>query len=236
MLLGALALPLGLPTGAFADVTANAESAEGLSAPRVLSAADRVAAQVQSFYERTETLQTDFSQTYYHALYRRTERDRGRMALHKPGRIRFDYEGGKVMVNNGAYLTVYDPGEEGDVGQYMKMRANQDALHQGFGFLTGERRLDEDYNYRLLDAARYRWRGAVLELRPRQADANIRRVLLYVDTHPTRAGVVHRIRIDDHDGNRNTLTFRNMRFNRTIAASHFRYTPPAGAIRMRPPQ
>ena len=217
--------------GTHANADATSEGASALSAP--LSASARVAAQVQSFYDRSDTLSASFSQTYYHALYRRTERASGALALDKPGSIRFDYEGGKVMVANGSYMTMYEPGEEGEPGQYAKMPASGDVTHQGFAFLMGQTRIDEDYDYRLLDAERYRWSGTLLELRPKRADAQVRRILLYVDSRAGREGVVHRIRIDDHEGNRNTLTFRNMRFNRDIDAGRFRYSPPAGSVRMR---
>lgn len=215
------------PVPAFADVS---EGASALSAP--MSPASRIAAQVQSFYDRTDTFQTRFSQTYFHAAYRRTERANGELVLDKPGRMRFDYDGGKVLVSSGTYLTMFDPGDAGEAGQYMKMRSSEDSLHQGFGFLMGSTRIDEDYSYRLLDAQRYGWNGSVLELRPRSSDPRVSRVLLYVDARSGREGVVHRIRIDDHEGNRNTLTFRRMRFNRPVAAARFRYSPPLGSIRM----
>ncbi|MFT5358805.1 MAG: outer membrane lipoprotein carrier protein [Polyangiales bacterium] len=222
---------LALPGLALADNGQSTdEGATALAAP--LSRSARIAAQVQSFYDRTDTLQTRFTQSYYHALYRNTERATGTLILDKPGRMRFDYSNGKVMVASSGYLTMYEPGDDGEVGQYAKMRSSSDTTHQGFAFLMGHTRIDEDYNYRLLDAERYGWRGSLLELRPKTADAGVRRVLLYVDGRPGREGVVHRIRIDDHDGNRNTLTFRAMRFNRVLSAERFRYQPPAGAVRM----
>lgn len=230
---------LALPGLAFADDTetrssvAQATAAEGgsaLTAP--LSPSAQVAAQVQSFYDRTDTLQTNFTQSYYHALYRRTEQATGTLILDKPGRMRFDYASGKVMVASNGYLTMYEPGEEGEAGQYAKMRSSSDTTHQGFAFLMGQTRIDADYNYRLLDAERYGWSGSLLELRPKTNDARVSRVLLYVDGRSGREGVVHRIRIYDHDGNRNTLTFRSMRFNRELGAARFRFQPPAGSVRM----
>lgn len=222
---------LAVPSIAFADnAETGGEGASALSAP--MSPSARVASQVQSFYDRTDTLQTRFSQSYYHGLYRTTERATGTLILDKPGRMRFDYSNGKVMVASSGYLTMYEPGDDGEPGQYAKMRSSSDTTHQGFAFLMGHTRIDEDYNYRLLDAERYGWRGSLLELRPKVADAGVRRVLLYVDGRSGREGVVHRIRIDDHDGNRNTLTFRSMRFNRVLNTERFQYQPPVGSVRM----
>ena len=97
-----------------------------------------------------------------------------------------------------------------------------------FGFLTGTANLNEDYHVRLLSSRAWRFRGHILELRPKRHDPNVRRVVLYVDADPSRAGVVHRLRIDDHAGNRNKFELRGMRFNRDISDSFFHFTPPPG--------
>lgn len=196
--------------------------------------ATSIAARVQAFYDRTDTLQARFAQTYYSRLYGRYQRSRGQLALDKPGRLRFDYDApnGKVFVSDGHHLTAYEPGEEGAPGQYLKTDVRGNSTVGGLAFLTGQSRITEDYRVRLLNARTYRWSGHVLELVPRQADPRVRRVLLYVDARAETAGVVHRIRIDDHEGNRNKLEFRGMRFNRDIDGDHFRFRPPAGAIQI----
>ena len=196
--------------------------------------ARQVARQVQAFYDQTDTLQARFTQTYYHRLYRRYQRSRGRLVFDKPGRMRFDYDrpNGKVLVSAGGYLTAYEPGDDGEPGQYVKASVAGNAVPSAFAFLTGEARLLDDYRVALLDARRYRWSGHILELRPRRPDPRIRRILLYVDGDPARAGVVHRIRIDDHDGNRNKFELRRMRFNRDVPERVFRYAPPRGSRRV----
>lgn len=195
----------------------------------------RVARQVQAFYDQTDTLQARFTQTYYHRLYRRYQRSQGRLLFDKPGRMRFDYDrpNGKVIVSDGAHMTAYEPGDDGQPGQYVKTAVGSHALPSAFGFLTGEARLLDDYRVALLDARRYRWSGTILELRPRRPNPQIRRILLYVDGDPARAGVVHRLRIDDHDGNRNKFELRRMRFNRELSPRRFAYAPPAGSRRLR---
>lgn len=217
-------------SGSARDSSAQGESAQGLSTPS--RAVDRVAARVQAFYDRTGSLEASFTQSYWHALHRTTQRASGTMALDRPGRIRFDYANGKVVASGGRYVTVYEPGDDAEPGQYVKTRTSEESMSSAFGFIMGTARIDEDYTTRLLDAGRYRWSGDVLELRPRTADARVARVLLYVDSRPGREGVVHRLRIDDHDGNRNTLTLRSMRFNRDLGPDRFVFQPPAGSIRM----
>ncbi|MEM9070645.1 MAG: outer membrane lipoprotein carrier protein LolA [Myxococcota bacterium] len=223
-------LALAVGTGALAQ-----DGADALSTPGGESSAHQVAREVQAFYDQTDTFQARFTQTYYHRLYQRYQRSRGELAFDKPGRMRFDYDrpNGKVIVSDGRHMTAFEPGDDGDPGQYVKAEMGSNALPAAFGFLTGQGgRILDDYRVRLLNAEDYRWSGEVLELRPRDSDPRIFRILLYVDGDSRRAGVVHRIRIDDHEGNRNHFQLRRMRFNRDIPARRFRYAPPSGSIRL----
>lgn len=213
-------------------------SALSLCAPTILAPTaeasltpEAVAGWVQRFYDQTTTLQTSFFQTYYHRMYRRYQRSAGRLRVSKPGRIRFDYArpNGKVIVSDGRLLTLYQPDEENGAGQHVVRPVGEVALPAAFSFLTGEGDLRADYRTRLLSASAYRFRGQILELRPRTLDPNIRRVLLYVDGHASRRGVVHRLRIDDPEGNRNKFEFRRLRFNRSIADDTFAWRPPRGS-------
>ena len=193
-----------------------------------------VAAAAQGFYDRVDSLDARFSQSYYHRVYQRTQRSDGRIRFDDAGRMRFDYDApnGKVIVSNGQNLVAYEPGDDGEPGQFVKAPVSEDGLHSGFAFLTGQARIMDDYRVRLLDNERYNWRGHVLELRPRTADPNVRRILLYVDGRTDYFGVVHKVRIDDHEGNRNGFTLRSMRLNRDLGGGAFRYTPPLGSRRI----
>ena len=219
----AAALSLGAIATPVAPTDAQAARADSLSA-------EDVAARVQAFYDQTETLQASFHQTYYHSVYQRYRRSRGQVTFSKPGRLRFDYRtpAGKVIASDGETFTAFTPGEDGEPGQAISGTVNDDALSGAFGFLLGTASLTEDYDVRLLSARSWRFRGHVLELRPRRHDPNVRRVILYVDSRDGREGVVHRLRIDDHAGNRNKFEMRRMRFNRDVPASRFAFEPPAG--------
>ena len=192
-----------------------------------------VASAVQSFYDSVDTAQARFRQTYRNRLYQRTQRSTGLLRFDDSGRMRFDYDApnAKVVVSNGRTLTAYEPGVAGEPGQYVKAPVSEDGLHSGFAFLTGRARIGEDYRYRLLDAERYGWRGHVLELRPKVADPQVRRILLFVDSRAPTYGVVHRVRIDDHDSNSNLFSLGSLRLNRGLAESTFHYAPPANARR-----
>lgn len=198
------------------------------------TSAATVAAQVQGFYDQTSTVQSAFYQSHYDRIYRRTTRSRGVLTISRPGKLRFDYLGGngKVVVSDGATMTVYEPGDDGGAGQYAQAPVREEGIPSALAFLTGGARLDRDFTFRLRDASAFRWDGHVLELRPRRDEPAYRRVFLYVDDDPRAAGVVRRVLIQDHDGNLNRFDFRRTRFNRDVSEGRFELSPPPGARRI----
>ena len=92
--------------------------------PRIARAQERTAAEiasaVQTFYDQTTGVRTRFQQDYWANVYRRTTTSRGNLMISRPGRIRFDYTlpSGKVVVSDGTTFTYYEPGDDGEAGQY----------------------------------------------------------------------------------------------------------------------
>ena len=58
----------------------------------------------------------------------------------------------------------------------------------------------------------------------------MRRLVLFVDAR--LPGVVHRLRVEDHDGNTNQFELRGVRYDRAVDAARFRFQPPAGSRRV----
>ena len=197
-----------------------------------------VAAWVQGFYDQTRSMSARFVQRYVNRVYQRTDVSRGQVRFRKPGRMRFDYDepNGKVIVSDGERLTVYEPPDPGQQrGQYYRQAMSESQLPAALGFLTGTGRLDDDFNFRLLDASALGYdEGQVLELRSRRPTPHYARILLYVDDDPRRRGVVHRVLIVDSSQNRNRFDFLEQRFNRSIPRSVFAWRPPDDARRIQP--
>lgn len=197
-----------------------------------------VAAWVQTFYDQTRTMSARFVQRYVNRVYQRTDTSRGRVRFRKPGMMRFDYDqpNGKVIVSDGRQLLVYEPPDEGSRrGQYYQQPIGDAQLPAALSFLTGTGRLDEDFRFRRLDAARLGYRaGEVLELRPRRPTPHYTRIVLFVDDDPQRRGVVHRIIIIDHANNRNRFDFIDQQLNRRVPESVFGWRPPGNARRVQP--
>lgn len=196
-----------------------------------------VAARVQAFYDRTTTVRVDFDQHYWSNVYRRTTTSRGRLAILRPGRIRFDYTSpnGKVVVSDGENFTYYEPGDDGAAGQYWVGSA--DGTSSALGFLTGTARLDRDYTFSLgtSDPSSDPANTDVLILRPRVPDPHFTEIRLYVSHAAGTEGVVLRTSICDHENNWNRFDFSGFRFTDAVAESTFAYTPPEGSREITPP-
>ncbi len=209
-------------------------SAEAQAATDALTVASRA----QSFYDQTRTVTARFTQHYWQRVQRTTRTSRGRLQIARPGRIRFDYDEprGMVTVSDGTRWTMYTPGEgSGDAGQFVRADAARDATG-ALGFLMGTASLRRDFRFTLRTPTASQPAGTdALELRPRRPDPRYTRVILYVDSSASAAGVVRRVSVEDPDGNWNRFDFDDIQFNRTIAPGEFQYQPPAGARELTAP-
>ncbi len=198
--------------------------------------ASAVAMRVQAFYDQTSSVATDFVQTYYHKLYDRYDRSYGTVLFVRPGKMRWDYAkpNGKIMISDGKRLRIYEPGDPGAAGQMFEQKIDRSDVPQAMGFLLGTSRLQDDFRFRLVQPQGWRYQGHVLELRPKVKNPAYQQILFFVDGHPDRLGVVHRVLIVDHTGNRNKFEFKNMRFNRPAAKNAFNWNPPKGTRVIQP--
>jgi outer membrane lipoprotein carrier protein len=196
-----------------------------------------VAANVQSFYDQTTSVSAAFFQTYVNKLYQRTDRSKGRVVFKKPGKMRWNYDSpnGKVIASDGHKLTVFEPGDAAEPGQVFEQSIADSQLPQALSFLMGTGRLENDFTFRLLDAAKEGFaNGDVLELRPRVESPHYERILFYVERDPRLRGLVRRVLIIDPNGNRNRFDFSAFEFNRAAADDQFRFQPPSGTRHVSP--
>jgi outer membrane lipoprotein carrier protein len=211
-----------------AQAPATPAAASALSAPQVVAA-------VQAFYDQTRSIEADFFQTYFNQLYQKYDRSSGVVKFAKPGRMRWDYAApnGKVVVSDGKKLLIYEPGEDKEPGQVFEHKLGDTELSNALAFLTGQGKLGDDFNARLLDAAAQGFSGGyVLELIPKKPSPHFERILFYVDGDAKRAGLVHRVLIVDSAGNRNRFDFKGFKFNRALDAKTFAWQPPKDARRL----
>lgn len=215
---------------------------EAQNRPRSPSQAEAavVAARVQTFYDQVHDMSARFCQTYRNKLYDRLDRSCGNVVFHKPGQMRWDYDppSNKILVSDGTRIQIYEPGGQGTPGQVAEMPVARSELPQALSFLTGTGRMEEQFTFRLLNAQREGFaNGDVLELTPRRENPHFSRILFYVtrvQVGAATAGLVDRVLILDHAGNRNRFDFSNTNYRATANPSLFRWTPPAGTRRINP--
>jgi len=187
--------------------------------------------QVQTFYDQTTQVTSDFQQAYYYQMYKRYQKSAGKVAFSKPGKMRWDYAqpNGKKIVSDGKTLRIYEPGEGKAPGQVFEQPVGKAELPQAMSFLTGKGRLADDFKPRLLDSVKHGFKdGFILELTPKKVTPHYQKVLLYVDKSTQRLGIVHRVLIIDAAGNRNRFDFTKMQFNRPQEKNFFSWVPPKG--------
>ena len=173
---------------------------------------EAVAKRLQQRYGTAETLQADFVQSIG------TQRVSGSLSV-RGDAFRLDL-GSQQLVTDGATLWSYSK----DDAQVV-IQAYDPAQ---VGFSVGQLFTDYLDVFRVTGATSAEIGGVaheVLTLRPREAGSSVRDATLYVRAAD---GIPTRVRV--HDANGATLAFdlSNVRLNRALPASTFRFTAPRG--------
>jgi outer membrane lipoprotein carrier protein len=168
-----------------------------------------LARKVQSFYERTQSLQASFVQTYTYAALGRAQVSRGTLLVKKPGKMRWDYAepATKVIAVSGSRLVQYEP----EANQaFVNDQFDASAMSAAVTFLLGRGRLDKEFDLSL-------GAGGKLVLTPKQPDPRVASVALTVGPD----GEVTATRVEDGTGNVNEIVFSAMKRNPHLADSAF---------------
>jgi outer membrane lipoprotein carrier protein len=189
------------------------------SAPSADCAA-AITARVQSRYDRVREIEAHFTQRTISALAPSGDVTTGRVALAKPGKMRWSYETPEpsLVVSDGATLWIYDPRAR----EAQKLTVGEQFLSgAAFQFLLG--------NGRIADAFRIAATGCGsphprLTLTPR-ADATYQSLELEVDA---ASGEALATAVLDLFGNRTEVEFRDVHYDSGLGVDVFRFTPEPG--------
>lgn len=201
------------------------------SAPvRVLTSAnlstelDQLVARIEARYGNMRGLAADFEQSYRGAGMRE-KRERGRVFLQRPRRMRWEYEPkpGKLFIVNDRDAWFYSPADR------EATRADAAKISDArfpFLFLLGQKNLRGHFSeiaFAIDD------RGAssgvrTLRLVPKRRDAGIREILLEV----TLDGRIAKVRQIDEAGTVSEFSLANVQENYIAPAEAFEFRPPSG--------
>ena len=215
----ALALAAAIAAGASAAAGEQRGAASELDRCR-----DRAASAVQSHYEGVRDVSARFEQTTHAARLGTTPSSpavsRGRVALAKPGKMRWTYEEPEpsIVVSDGKTVWIYDPA----FGEVQKLPASEGFLTGAAAqFLLGAGDMRRDFKVAATSCSAT---AAELELTPRQP-ATYEKLVLTVDPG---TGNVSKTRIVDLLGNVVEVAFKEQRFNLAPAESEFQFQVPDG--------
>ncbi|HOP39635.1 MAG TPA: outer membrane lipoprotein carrier protein LolA [Geobacteraceae bacterium] len=201
-----------------------------------------VIATVEQSYNSLTDLQAAFSQKTYLASVKRERKGVGTLSIKKvadrPAMFRFDYTKPKqLIVSNGVSVWFY-LSENRQV-----MITNLKGLFEGsqgitLNYLTGMGRISRDFTISFLNGGRDDQGNYLLELIPKKPNHVLTKLQMTVsekavetylskgkirNTFPLLSSVFF-----DQFGTKTTIEFSNVRVNRKLPASLFRFTVPAG--------
>lgn len=184
--------------------------------------ADALARSLQERYDRVRDFSADFTQTYRGGVLRTETRERGTVAIKKPGRMRWVYTNPerKEFVSDGQKLYSYIPEDRQVIVSRLPSedRATTSAL-----FLAGRGNIARDFTAAYTDT--FLDGTLALKLTPRSADPDYEFLVVAVDPGTLQ---IRGIRSRDRQGGESTLVFSNLKENQQIPDKQFEFRVPRG--------
>jgi outer membrane lipoprotein carrier protein len=195
------------------------------TAPQLHAQSDvhTIAEKVDQRYNRIQSLQAQFTETYSGSGM--TRHESGTLELKKPGRMRWDYTEPrpKLFLTDGTTAWFYVPGER----QARRASVKQiDDLRSPLRYLLGKSKLEKEFVGLAIDTNAKPVNPGDIVLRgiPKGMQERISQTLLEV----TPDGLITRIVIEDMDGSVTEFRFLQQKENVQLADQHFKFAPPSG--------
>lgn len=175
---------------------------------------------VENRYNRAQTLQVKFSETYS-GMGQSARTEAGVLYLRKPGRMRWEYTqpAGKLFVSDGKQVYLYLPGE--NRVDKMTLKDTED-MRAPLAFLLGKLNFEREFQN---IHARAEGDGSVVTADPKSQSLPYSKVEFQVS--PTFA--IRKLHIVGQNQSILDFTFEDERLNPALANSMFQFQPPPGA-------
>lgn len=181
----------------------------------------QIAERLQQAYDSTKTLQADFQQTAAVAMSGRKRYGEGKLAILKPGRIRWDYSSPdiQVLLSDGKQFTMYFAKSSQMIIQSIDEYLSSDVT---YSFFTGTGNIARDFE--VLSPEFEALKGTLaIKLVPRKPHPQVDYLHVWMnDGDFTLTG----LEIVDQFGSITTLQFSNIQLNQDIPEGRFTFTPP----------
>jgi outer membrane lipoprotein-sorting protein len=178
--------------------------------------ASDIVGRIEAKYAAVPGLEARFTQTT-RSVYG-DQVDKGALALMRPGRFRWDFEGdGRLYASDGTTVVAWTPAD----GTWMTGPAGDLASSAALGLLVSLDRLDALFTVRTVAET---GSGIEVDLRPRASDGLVDRVDLSLAPDLT----VRAIAVTDGLGTRTEVALSDVKL-RALPLTHFQPKPPQGA-------
>jgi len=184
--------------------------------------ADQLIRRIEARYGRMRGLAAEFEQTYS-APGVRERRERGRLVLQRPRRMRWEYDPkpGKLFIVNGRDVWLYLPADReathADVNNVSDSRFP-------FLFLLGQTNLRREFSSITVVGDGAQAGTKLLRLVPRNGSTGLREIFLEVFAD----GRIARVKMLDESGAISDVALTNVRENFIAPAEAFEFHPPPG--------
>jgi outer membrane lipoprotein carrier protein len=177
---------------------------------------------IESRYGLMRGLAAEFEQVYS-APGMRERRERGRLILQRPRRMRWEYDPkpGKLFIVNGRDVWFYVPADR--EATHADLNDISDARFP-FLFLLGQTNLRREFRSITLASNDAQAETRTLRLVPRTPSTGLREVLLEVYAD----GRILKVKMWDEAGAASEVTLTNVRENYIAPADAFEFRPPPG--------
>ena len=185
---------------------------------------------VQTFYDKTTSFTSDFTQEFFVKSHNVKKQSKGKVTFAKPGKMHWEYSEPKDnrVVSDGAVLKVYEAANK----QMFEQNVDKSQYPAALSFLVGGGKLSDTFTFELYEGAAMNFAGGqVLVGSPKTPSPAYQKVLFYVDSATSQ---VRRVLIVDGQGNRNRFDFENPKVNEAVPADRFKFVPPPGTSVVKP--
>jgi len=196
------------------------------------TAVDDIVGRVQATCSQTQDLSARFHQTATSRTLNQVQEASGVFLAKRPGKMRWEYQqpDPHLFVTDGKTFWAYSQSEKQVVVQDV---ADAVASRLPLSFLAGNCTLAKDFDISLVENAGTRSTPLtrVLDLKPKQPEAGIARMLLEIST---KGYTVEKTTLFDAYGNTTAITLTNLKLNTGLDDQQFRFVPPAGVTVVTP--
>lgn len=196
------------------------------------SSAAEVAEKVRAACAGMKDLSAEFQQTATNRSLGQVQEASGLLLLKRPGKMRWEYQkpDARLYVTDGKTLWAHNPTDRQVVVQEVETAFTS---RLPLAFLAGDCQLRNNFQISLMEHAGTRTAPdvALLDLRPKQVEAGIGRMVLEV---ALKTGLVEKATLFDAAGNTTVIALRNIKVNTGLRDPQFSFSPPPGTTVVKP--